>query len=49
VKLLVDECLSPKLTELARQRGHVESSHVVWIGKLSWKDWELLDVILGGD
>jgi hypothetical protein len=49
MKLLVDECLSPKLTELARQRGYVESSHVVWIGKLNWKDWELLDVILGGD
>lgn len=49
MKLLVDECLSPQLTELARQRGHDESSHVVWIGKVGWKDWELLDVILGED
>jgi hypothetical protein len=49
MKFLVDECLSPKLTEFARQHGHVESSHLAWIGKLSWKDRELLPIILSGD
>jgi hypothetical protein len=49
MKLLVDECLSPKLVESARNRGHADASHVAWIGKLSWKDWELIGVILQGD
>ena len=33
MKFLVDECLSPELTVLARDRGYPESSHVVWIDK----------------
>jgi hypothetical protein len=49
MKFLVDECLSPKLAELAREWGHADASHVAWIGKLSWKDWELKKVILEGD
>jgi hypothetical protein len=49
MKLLIDECLSPKLAELARMRGHFEASHVAWIGKLGWKDWLLKDPILAGD
>jgi hypothetical protein len=32
---------------MARQRGHHEASHVVWIGKSGWKDWELKRVLLG--
>ena len=32
MKLLIDECLSPELVRMARERGHGESSHVVWIG-----------------
>lgn len=31
MKLLVDECLSPQLVKLARERGYGESSHVVWV------------------
>ena len=34
---------------MARERGHVESSHVVWIGKQGIKDWNLLEVVLDGD
>jgi hypothetical protein len=49
MKLLIDECLSEELTKLARDRGHPESSHVRWIGKGGFKDWELLPVILAGD
>lgn len=42
MKLLIDECLSEELAELARGRGRPESSHVRWIGKGGAKDWELL-------
>ena len=49
MKLLVDECLSEELTKLAQRRGHAEASHIAWIGKRGWKDWELKSVILDGD
>jgi hypothetical protein len=48
-KFLIDECLSPDLATLARQRGFVESSHVTWLGKGGWKDWELKAFILDHD
>jgi Domain of unknown function (DUF5615) len=48
-KLLIDECLSAELALLARERGHHEASHVVWIGKSGWKDWELKQVLLDED
>jgi hypothetical protein len=49
MKLLLDECLSTELTGLAKSRGHYEASHVVWIGKSGWKDWQLKQVILDED
>ena len=49
MKLLIDECLSPELANLAQQRGHGESSHIVWLGKSGWKDWSLKAVIVDGD
>jgi hypothetical protein len=49
VKFLIDECLSLDLVEVAGSRGFVESSHVVWMGKAGWKDWELKAFILDGD
>ncbi len=49
MKLLVDECLSEELTKLAQRRGHAEASHVAWIGKRGWKDWELKSLIIDGD
>jgi hypothetical protein len=49
MKFLIDECLSLDLVEVARGRGFVESSHVVWMGKAGWKDWELKPFILEGD
>lgn len=49
MKLLIDECLSPQLALRAQQAGHGESSHVVWLGKAGWKDWELKAFILQED
>jgi hypothetical protein len=49
MKLLIDECLSPELAHMARERGHGESSHVVWIGRQGIKDWDLLKIVLAGD
>lgn len=49
VKFLIDECLSLDLVAVARDRGFVESSHVVWMGKAGWKDWELKIFIVAGD
>jgi hypothetical protein len=41
VKFLIDECLSLNLVDVARDRGFTQSSHVVWLGKAGWKDWQL--------
>lgn len=49
MKFLIDECLSPELAKAARHSGYVESSHVFWLGKSGWKDWELKPFILDGD
>ena len=49
LKFLIDECLSLDLVEVARHRGFTQSSHVVWLGKAGWKDWELKPFILEGD
>ena len=49
MKFLIDECLSPGLVKLARERGYGESSHVNWMGRGSWKDWSLKQFILDGD
>jgi hypothetical protein len=48
-RLLIDECLSAELALIARERGHHEASHVVWIGKSGWKDWDLKQVLLDED
>ncbi|HZL68205.1 MAG TPA: hypothetical protein VFC29_12845 [Candidatus Limnocylindrales bacterium] len=37
------------MTKLAQRRGHAEASHIAWVGKRGWKDWELKAVILDGD
>lgn len=39
MKFLIDECLSPELATLARERGHPESTHVTWLGLAARKDW----------
>ena len=42
VKFLIDECLSPELVLLAHERGHGESTHVIWLGLRSRKDWAIV-------
>lgn len=42
VKFLIDECLSPKLAGIARERGFPESAHVTWIGLRSRQDWAVV-------
>jgi hypothetical protein len=49
MKLLIDECLSPELAKRAQNRGHGASSHVVWLKRSGWKDWNLTRFILEGD
>jgi hypothetical protein len=49
LKLLIDECLSPELVELAIAAGHVESTCVRdrgWSGK---KDWDLMTIVVTSD
>jgi predicted nuclease of predicted toxin-antitoxin system len=49
MKFLIDECLSPKLAELARSQGFGESSHLVWLGRAAASDWNLIPFITAGD
>src|SRR5262245_47886867 len=39
----------PRLALRAQAAGHGESSHVVWMNKAGWKDWELKQFIIDGD
>lgn len=38
MKFLIDECLSPDLAAIARDRGFYQSMHVTWLGLRSKKD-----------
>ena len=49
LKCLIDECLSPDLAPLARDRGYHDSFHITWLGKAGWKDWQLRDLIIEQD
>lgn len=49
MKFLIDECLSPELAKLALNKGHGETSHVVWLKLSGLMDWELKPIILDGD
>ncbi|WP_248705447.1 DUF5615 family PIN-like protein [Komagataeibacter oboediens] len=46
---MVDECLSQQLTIRARERGHEESSHIVWLGLAGTKDWDLIKRVAAED
>ena len=48
-KLLIDECLSPKLADKARRAGHHESSCVRDRGWSGLKDWELTQKLVKED
>lgn len=49
LKLLIDECLSPELVELAVAAGHVESSCIRDRGWLHMKDWDLMREVVASD
>ena len=49
MKFLIDECMSPKLAELAIEAGHFESAHVGHRGLLTWKDHRLMRKIIAED
>lgn len=42
MKFLIDECLSPSLALVARERGFPESTHVTWLGLRAREDWALV-------
>ena len=42
MKFLIDECLSPSLATLARERGYPLSTHVTWLGLRAREDWALV-------
>ena len=42
MKFLIDECLSPTLARIARERGFPESTHLTWIEMRSRKDWAVV-------
>ena len=39
MKFLIDECLSPELATLARDKGYEASTHVSWLGMSGAPDW----------
>jgi hypothetical protein len=47
--LLMDECLSPELVQLAINAGHVESSCVRDRGRSGLKDWQLMEYAIEED
>lgn len=48
-RLLIDECLSPELVDLAIAAGHVESTCVRDRGLLKAKDPDLMGYVVSGD
>jgi hypothetical protein len=47
-RLLVDECLSTTLPQVAHQLGF-DCSHINHLGLVSTKDWDLVDTIVDGN
>lgn len=48
-RLLIDECLSPELVQLAVAAGHVESTCVRNRGWSGTKDWQLIEYVVAND
>ena len=43
MRILIDECLSQKLVAAAKMRDH-DATHVVFLGKKGWQDYNLMDL-----
>ena len=48
MKFLIDECLSPSLAVIARNRGYPLSTHVTWLGLRAREDWALVRRAVAG-
>jgi predicted nuclease of predicted toxin-antitoxin system len=48
-RLLIDECLSPELAQLAIGAGHLESTCVRDRGWAGAKDWKLIEHAVAND
>jgi predicted nuclease of predicted toxin-antitoxin system len=48
-KLLIDECLSPSLVQMAHAAGHLESTCVCDRSWLGVKDWVLIEKVVDED
>jgi predicted nuclease of predicted toxin-antitoxin system len=48
-RLLIDECLSPELVDLAIAAGHAESTCVRNRGLAGTKDWQLIEFAVAND
>lgn len=48
MKFLIDECLSPSLAAIARNRGYPLSTHVTWLGLRAREDWALVRRAVAG-
>lgn len=48
-RLLIDECLSPELVQLAVAAGHAESTCVRNRGWAGTKDWQLIEYVVAND
>jgi predicted nuclease of predicted toxin-antitoxin system len=49
LKLLIDECLSPELVQMAAETGHLESTCVRNRGWQGTKDWDLIRLVIDHD
>lgn len=49
MKLFIDECLSSELVHRAIERGHEESTSVVYRGLAGTQDWHLVPIVVAGD
>lgn len=49
LKFLIDECLSPKLVDVAIKHGFMGSSCVIHRGWSGLKDWELMNKVYEND
>lgn len=49
MKLFIDECLSSELVHRAIERGHEETTSVVYRGLQGTQDWNLVPIVIAGD
>jgi predicted nuclease of predicted toxin-antitoxin system len=47
-RFLIDECLSADLVAIAKARGY-DASHVSYLGKAGWQDWNLVSHAVDND